>query len=286
MSKNELIVKSNQLIEASTALSLLEWQVILFAICISRETQTGFEIEKPVVINAQDFASKFGTNKAIVHVQLKDAIDRLYSRSMRFYEPNLVGKAQWSITDTRLIYKKTAYVEGSGRFELLFTPDMIQFITRLESEFTSYLIDEIKHMTSPRAIQMYELCAQYSDIGTRLLEIHWLRGALGLEEHEYPKSYELKRRIIDVAVDQINEHTSLYVTAKTRMTARVVTHLELKIKKKPKPKDLTADPAIKKSKKIPIIDKKYIEHHALVGESYDAAEARLRQGNLKFGPGF
>ena len=77
----------------------------------------------------------------------------------------------------------------------------------------------------------------------------------------------LKRRVIDVAVDQINAHTDITTSYTQRKTWRNVTHLNFKI---------DAKEAVPKAVKRPSLTRAYVEKHALPGESWDVARERLR----------
>ena len=88
--KKELVVKSNRLVEASYRLTLVEQQIILFAICRAREEQRGLSPDKPVSISALDFAAMFGTSEAMVYGQLREAMDTLYKRDVRIHDLSLI----------------------------------------------------------------------------------------------------------------------------------------------------------------------------------------------------
>ncbi|WNV06934.1 RepB family plasmid replication initiator protein (plasmid) [Candidatus Methylospira mobilis] len=259
--KSKLIVKSNRLIEASYRLNLVEQQIVLFAICLSREEQRGLSPDTPVTISATAFAAQFGTNETKVYGQLKEAIDSLYKRSVIIHDTDpKTGKAR--VTETRWISDKS-YIDGAGQIQITFANRIIPFISRLESEFTSYRLEKIGRMTSAHAVRLYELLVQYVGLGTRELEIAWLKAILQLTD-EYPRPDNFKRRVIDVAVSQINVHTDINISYTQRKTGRMVTHLIFMIKSKLDPKA-----------KPPKIDNAYVEKHARPGESYDQALRRL-----------
>jgi len=69
--KKELVVKSNRIVEASYRLGLVEQQIILFAICRSREEQRGLSPDTPVTISAKDFSEQFGTDEKNVYRDLR-----------------------------------------------------------------------------------------------------------------------------------------------------------------------------------------------------------------------
>ncbi|MGH8346971.1 MAG: RepB family plasmid replication initiator protein, partial [Pseudomonas sp.] len=204
--KTEVVVKSNRLIEASYRLSLNEQRIILYAICRCREEQKGLFPDLPVTITADAFVKQFpSVDKSNVYGQLKEAMNALYSRSVTIHDIDpATQKAR--VRETRWISEK-AYIDGAGHVQIVFTPEVIKYITRLEVEFTSYQLEKVGHMTSAHAIRIYELLAQHKDIGNRILSLAWLREALQLEPGEYKLTANFINRIIEPSVEQINKHS-------------------------------------------------------------------------------
>jgi plasmid replication initiation protein len=128
-----------------------------------------------------------------------------------------------------------SYVDGAGTVKLQFTPIVVEYITRLEHEFTSYRLEKIAYMSSAYAIRLYELLIQWGSIGKREIELAWLRKTLGLED-QYPSIKDFKKYVIDVALSQINEFSDLTASYTQRKTGRVVTHLIFIFSQKAPPK--------------------------------------------------
>jgi plasmid replication initiation protein len=105
-------------------------------------------------------------------------------------------------------------------------------MTRLESEFTSYQLEKVGNMTSAYAVRIYELLAQHRDIGNRTLNMTWLRETLQIGPDEYKLTTNFIRKVIEVAVDQINKHSDLTVSYKPVKTSRAITDFAFKIKSK------------------------------------------------------
>lgn len=229
--KSELVVKSNRLIEASYRLTLNEQRIILYAICRSREEQKGLFPDQPVVITAEAFAHQFpATKKGHVYQQLKEAMAALYDRSVTLYEADEeTGLPQ--VSTTRWI-SKASYIDGAGRVKIVFTSEVIKYITRLEKEFTSYQLEKVGNMTSFYAVRLYELLAKNKEIGGCTLSLKWLRETLQLESDEYKLTADFKKWIIDAAVKQINDHSDLTVKYEPKKTGRAITDFLFKIKSK------------------------------------------------------
>jgi plasmid replication initiation protein len=117
-----------------------------------------------------------------------------------------------------------SYVAGVGVVKLQFSGVVIPFITRLETEFTRYKLEQIAGMSSPYAIRVYEMLIQWGGKGKREVEIVWIRERLMLQD-EYQALTDFKKRVIDVAVDQINKHSDLKCEYTQKKTGRNVTHL-------------------------------------------------------------
>ena len=247
MKKTELIVKSNRLIEASYRLGLNEQRIILYSICRCREEQKGLFPDLPVTITADAFAKQFPSiDKTNVYRQLKEAMDALYDRSVTIHDTDPTsGHAR--VKKTRWI-SEGAYVDGAGNVQVIFTPEVIKYITRLEAEFTSYQLEKVGNMTSSYAVRIYELLSQHRDIGHRTLNLAWLRETLGVEPGEYKLTADFKKWVIEIAVDQINKHSDLTVSYKPVKTGRAITDFAFKIKakdRKPKAAGSASDQAIR-----------------------------------------
>ena len=242
MKKSELVVKSNRLIEASYRLGLNEQRIILYSICRCREEQKGLFPDLPVTITADAFAKQFPSiDKKNVYRQLKEAMDALYERSVTIHDTDPAsGHAR--VKKTRWI-SEAAYVDGAGNIQVIFTPEVIKYITRLEAEFMSYQLEKVGHMTSAHAVRMYELLAQHKDIGTRTLNLAWLRDALQIEPSEYKLTADFKKWVIDASVDQINKHSDITVSYKPKKTGRDITDFVFKIKDKERKPKATATPS-------------------------------------------
>jgi plasmid replication initiation protein len=79
-------------------------------------------------------------------------------------------------------------------------------------------------MTCIYAIRLYELLMQWKTTGKREIEIDWLKKQFEIED-KYAAIKDLKKRIIDPAVKDINEHSNFNVVWEQRKTGRRVTHL-------------------------------------------------------------
>lgn len=235
ISKNkDVVVKSNRLVEASYRLTLVEQQLILFAICKARDTETLITPTTVLTIDAKEFAVQFNANATKVYGQLKDAADTLFERRVIINDKDeKTGKPRR--VKTRWV-QDVGYVDGAGQVQLAFARKMIPYITRLSTEFTKYRLEKVGNLTSAHAVRLYELLLQRLNMTPPPpIEIQWLKDALELSG-EYERTDNFKRAVLDVAVKQINKFTDLKVSYTQKKTGRVITHFAFDIKMKPEHK--------------------------------------------------
>lgn len=224
-SKEMMVVKSNRLIEASYRLTLGEQRIILYAIVEARRTGYGLSTDSFISIHATDYAKMFDIPLPKAYGQIKDAVKALFHRYVVLYDIHPeTGKPRK--TDVRWI-ADASYIDGAGIIQISFAPKIVPYITRLEAQFTRYKLEKVASMSSTYAIRMYELLMQWSGYGWRWreVEVGWLRGTLMVSDDEYPRIFDFKKWVVDVALSQVNEHSDLTASYTQRKTGRNVTHL-------------------------------------------------------------
>lgn len=220
MKKSE-VVKSNELVQASYTLSLIEQRLILLAIVEARETGLGIDAQLPLTVNAAVYAAQFAVSLDAAYAALSSAVSTLFERQVTFYDHH-PQTGQVRRNKTRWV-SKVSYVEGAGLVQLIFAPDIVPEITRLEINFTKYDLEQIAGLHSAYAVRLYELLIQWRSVGkTPRVELAQLRNQLGLYEDEYQRMHHFKVRVLDLAVTQINQHTHLHVSYEQHKQGREI----------------------------------------------------------------
>lgn len=279
--QNALIYKANVLVEASYRLSLYEQRIVLACIAQVRRDKPLTD-QQLYTVSAQQIAKETGTKLGTAYQNLKTASKRLYRREVTLHEaPN--GNGHTKVRLTRWV-QTVEYRENEGAVALRFSTDMVPYLSQLTERFTRYALADVAKMTSAHAIRLYELLAQWRDTGERMVSIEWLREALQLEDR-YSNIRDLKRRVLEPAVEQVNEHSPLWVKWDQRKTGRRVSHLVFtfgeKASEKPQKgrKGKTRPSVGGKAKNgtgaIYGIPMSVIEANSEPGESYEDAALRL-----------
>ena len=100
-----------------------------------------------------------------------------------------------------------------------------------KNDLKEYLESDIVGMSSPYSIRFYELIMQYRSVGRREISLEDLRWMFQLQ-NKYPVWADLKKRVIDQATKEINEHSPYNLTIEPKRTGRKITSIVLKFQDK------------------------------------------------------
>ena len=238
MSK-DLVVKTNRLNQAFQMLTLAELHIVQLAIVDARETGTGLSTNQPLRIDAMRYAEVFNTTRQNAYQRMKSAEDTLFNRRFSYFdsEGKLV-KSRW--------IQQVRYLDDEGAIELVFTLAVVDGISRIDGAtefFTQYLLGQTANLTSVYSARLYELLIQWKSIGkTPILELTNFREQLGIGLDEYSRIEAFKRRVLDIALKEINEHTDITATYEQHKKGRVITGFSFKFKqKKPKQAEIATE---------------------------------------------
>lgn len=228
---SELIVKDNALIQASYTLDLTEQRLILLAIIQARETGYGIDADSVLHVHAHTYAEQFGVNKSTAYTVMKDACKALFDRYVTYHDKNPKTGNDRSF-HCRWV-DKIGYEKDVGMVYLRFTKDVVPLITRLEEQFTSYELEQVKSLSSGYAVRLYELLIQWRTLGkTPMFELDQFRGQLGVEVGKYSRMSDFKKYVLDFSVQQINEHTDIVVKYEQKKNGRKIIGFTFKFKNK------------------------------------------------------
>lgn len=222
--KNKLVVKSNQVIEASYRLSIIEQRVVLSAIA-KIPKQVEVSDNEIYTVSVQDLKS-LGIHEKTAYRDLKDAVSRLYERSISLDDGKLT-KIRW--------VQRVDFSDSKSEIAIRFSKDILPFISNVKANFTQYLLSEVARMQSAYSIRLYEMLNQYKAKGERSITIDDLRAMLDIGQR-YKTTGNLMAWVVEPAIKEINELTELNITVSAKKTGRKYSHLEFIIKQKPKPK--------------------------------------------------
>ena len=229
MSKSDLVVKTNQLNSAVQNLSLPELRIIQLAIVDARETGKGLDTKTPLRIDALRYADAFDTTRQNAYILMKQSEETLFNRRFTYFDREKKPiKSRW-LQDVR-------YLDDEGAIEVCFTRLVVECITRLdgaEQFFTQYMLSQTANLNSVYSVRLYELLIQWKTAGkTPVFELLLFRGQMGLDDNEYKAMNDFKKRVLDLAVNEINEKTDLTVSYTQEKKGRLIHGFKFTVKQK------------------------------------------------------
>ncbi|AMN51059.1 replication initiation protein RepM [Psychrobacter sp. P2G3] len=232
----KLVVKDNSLINASYSLGLVEQRIMLLAIVEARETGQGIDTDTFLEVHAQHYADRFDIDVNNAYSMLSEATQTLFNRQVTY----TVHDEKRNKPEKRVVrwVSGISYVEGAGVVKLRFAPEVVPLITRLEKNFTSYELEQVKSLNT-YATRLYEILVSWRSVGKVTITLEELRNNLGLID-EYSRLEAFKRRVLDLAITQINQHTDITAEYEQHKQGRVITGFTFKFKVKKDKVKITA----------------------------------------------
>ena len=243
---NDLVVKSNTLINASYSLTLAEQRLIGLAIVKANNQHKEVDPNTMLIVTALEYMEQFNVDRATAYEALKEASERLFSRYFTYdvysrengKEYDLKPPKKLSSSDDLIKVKsrwvqKIAYRENRGSVYFQFSSDLIPLITNLKEYFTSYYLSQTSDFSSTYATRLFELLMQWKTTNViPFMSVAELRNSLGVQEGKYPLLANFKMRVLDIAVNQINETTDYKIEYEQHKEGRTITGFSFKFKLK------------------------------------------------------
>ena len=229
--KKDLVVKTNRLNQAFQVLSLAEFHIVQLAIVDARDTGTGLTTDMPLRIDALRYADVFGTTRQNAYMRMKEAEETLFNRRFSFFdEDGKLVKSRW--------ISQVKYLDNEGAIEIVFTPAVVQGISRINGVkefFTQYLLSQTAQLKSVYSSRLYELLIQWrSTEKTPIINLEDFRAQLGIEENQYKLMSDFKKRVLDLAINDINEKTDIKATYQQHKKGRSISGFSFTFKQKKK----------------------------------------------------
>lgn len=193
-------------------------------------------------------------------------------------------------------------IEGEGICEYEFTPSLIPYLDR-PAQYAKFSLAVQAKFKSGYGLALYENCERYRNIGhSRAFDVPTFRKLMGVGESEYLEFFALKRRVITVAIKEVNQHADFDVEAEYEKKGRSVIAIRFLIKNKsvalvtltPAPGDAVEDELFIKLKKYFCLNQKeidtYLKKHGreYIDEKVSAIleSESFKKGLIKNMPGY
>lgn len=207
---NYVVMANNMILHSASNLTLNELKLLRFIIMqTKKDDKELYEFE----LSAKDLAKLLQIN----HKDLYKRIDTMTTHIMQ--EVIRIGD------DTKKKWIKFHWVDicryDNGIITIKISDELKPFLIGLRGSFTRYQLAEIIQLKSIYAIRIYEIlngymnenCLPHADVSTEIsLSIEELRKATDTEK-KFERPYDFKKKVVDIAVREINDKSKYHVTA-------------------------------------------------------------------------
>ena len=221
--RNELVVKHNDLLRKSRyKLSANEQKIIIYLVSKIKADDTEL---KEIDINILDFCKIINiTANGDAYNRIKETIKALADKS-------------WWLTsgeDKEILFRwinEAEITRGNGTIRLELSKHLAPYLLDLKRDFVKYELINVLALHSKYSIRLYELLKSYLWKGQWKVSVDELRDLLETEG-KYKEFKYFRKRVLNPAIEEINNYTDLQVEVETLKKGRVITDLTFSIEEK------------------------------------------------------
>ncbi len=209
--RERLVVKSNELIQKTKYdLSIQEQRILLYVISKVKPEDEEFKEYNCGIDELCDLCGIGHSGKN--YKNLRDTLQAMRDKSFWIDTGDTIKLCSWVNSVT--IYKNDMMV--SIRLDEYLRPHLL----KLKDNFTSYQLHNALSLKSKYSIRLYEFCKSYANLGSASMSTDRMREYLMIDEDSYTTFNDLKKRVVDKSVEEINIYTDINIECETIMEKR------------------------------------------------------------------
>jgi len=224
----KVVNKSNNLITSHFNFSMTEYRILLYA--ISLVNPKGKKFPQEFTINIREFAKLFNIDANPLYTEIKQTLKRkMFPRYITIkMEDGWVGNFH--------LIDFMKYNDTLGEIELVFSRFAMPLLCDFKGNFTSYHLEQIALFKSAYSIRFYEFAvmhmkANYGKPTQFFITIDELKRRFEITD-KYPYYANLKQRVIDKAMMEINAFSNISLRYIEIKKGRSVDQIKLIVKYK------------------------------------------------------
>ncbi|PHG59739.1 replication initiation protein [Bacillus toyonensis] len=195
--ENNIVSKSNTLIEANSRLNLVEQKLIL---CLASNIEPNDRDFKTYTFAIKQFHELLGLSGSTKYTELSRITKDLLSKVIEIRIDEELIQVSW--------LSSAIYNRNKGTIDMRFDPLLKPFLLELSNKFTSYRLANIVKLKSIYAIRIYELLKQYEDLKERTISLENLRYYLDVMD-VYPQYANFKQRVLSTSQKELKQKTDI-----------------------------------------------------------------------------
>jgi plasmid replication initiation protein len=200
------VTVSNEMIMARLDWNIMMHRILMVLISqIDSKNDEQFRTQRVPVRRIRDMAQV--TQKSI-HEEAAEAASKLVREPIEFWSADKRDYEGYPI------FAKCKYESRQGMIEAKFNEDARPFLLQLRKHFTQYRLEQAIPLSTPYAIRTYEVSKMIErpdERRSRQIPVERFRSMFKLE-HKYKRHCDMRRRVIDPSVKEVNEKTDVEIS--------------------------------------------------------------------------
>lgn len=196
----DLVVKSNALIPSMTRLNLNELRLVAF--CVAHILPAEDKQFDEVTAHTSDLASLFNIPIDRAYSLIKEIMISINSKPAEYEDEKRKSLSAWFIN--------IDYYSGEGKFTFLFNPRLTPYLLDLKGNYTSYRLKDVYQFKAASTWHIYEVIRQFRKLGVITFELDQFKALINVGG-QYSRWNNLKFKILDPAINEINAYTNISV---------------------------------------------------------------------------
>ena len=199
----QLVVKGNELIQQKRfSLTTTQQKFLAYVISKIKPTDT---IDTMYEITIEDFCRLCGIKKEHFYPEFMKMIDKFDESAFWVDTKEELYKFRW--------FTDSTYIKGKGKAEVYLSRRLKEYLIGLLCNFTQYELYNVMALHSKYAIRLFEIFKSYEYQHKKTFDIDELKHLLYAENYKNFKDFRV--RVLEPAINEINEYTELCVSYET-----------------------------------------------------------------------
>lgn len=198
---NSIVAKSNELVPKLSKFDLQELRLIAYALAHLDSTKAE---NKTFTARVEDMAHIYGMAEDRAYSVVQKVVASMNTKPLKVIEGDEDIYIYW--------FSKFSYKSGTGTFTFTLTEHIRPYLLELKQRFTFYRLGDVHEFKAASTWKLYEHLNQWKYTGAWHVSLDFLRNDVFGVAGKYDRFDLLRQRLIDPAVEEINNKSNLNVS--------------------------------------------------------------------------
>lgn len=215
----------NEIVNAKYTMTLTEFKMLVALACQTPADYTGKEYFS---ISAKELGVFMELDEKSRYKQIKNAATKLFDRKISLVAEDDENEPSWRLLSW---FSEMAYDSKKCKLIFQFTPAVQPLIYQVKEAYVKLQAKPLMAFTSIYASRFMMLFTEWEKLKTKIITVAELKEAFEVGK-KYPLFGNFNQKVVQPAIEEINQKTELKIKAEPIKTGRSYTHYKFTITRK------------------------------------------------------